>query len=133
MRRVAKGIFYCGNKFLVQQRDFNVNKYPGIWTLFGGNIKDGEEAGDALRRELLEELGYRIGEVEFLFSRVRVQDEVEVEDNIFACEVGEEILDCKLSEGVDMKFVRIDEMKKLDMFEPFRDYVLDWVRVRSCR
>ncbi|MDP6031769.1 MAG: NUDIX domain-containing protein, partial [Alphaproteobacteria bacterium] len=45
--------------YLLQQRDGT----PGIWHpnmlgLFGGAIEEGEEAGTALRRELMEELKF---------------------------------------------------------------------------
>lgn len=40
--------------------------YPGHWGLFGGAVEPGEAPGDALRRELLEELGVRIGDFRWL-------------------------------------------------------------------
>lgn len=45
---------------LLQQRDSAETKpdlpYAGYWTFFGGAVEPGEEPGDAIRRELQEEL-----------------------------------------------------------------------------
>lgn len=34
--------------------------YPGLWDFPGGHIEDGESAGEALARELLEEVAVRV-------------------------------------------------------------------------
>ncbi|HEX2621071.1 MAG TPA: NUDIX domain-containing protein [Phototrophicaceae bacterium] len=50
---------------LLQQRDSVEEKpnlpYAGYWTLFGGSVEPGEEPGDAIRRELHEELELETG------------------------------------------------------------------------
>ena len=126
MRRIAKVIFYNKDKFLIQQRDTHLNKYPDIWTLFGGNINENETPEETLKRELMEELNYEIIEIQFLFTKVRMQDGEKVEDNIFAGEVGESILKYELLEGQDMKFVTIDELDDYKIFPVFKKYILDY-------
>ncbi len=126
MRRIAKSILYNGDRILSQKRDSDLEKYPGVWTLFGGNIKEGENPEEALRRELLEELDYELGEVRFLFTLVRKQDKEEVEDNIFACEVGRDILECELKEGEDMRFFGVGDLDKLNLFPNFKKYILEY-------
>lgn len=54
-------ILYKGNgKILLQQRTDGAPRNPGHWALFGGGIEEGESPVEALQRELLEELEYKI-------------------------------------------------------------------------
>lgn len=126
MRRIAKSIFYNGDKFLIQQRDSDLDKYPNIWTLFGGNVDEGESPEECLRREMIEELNYKIGDVELLFAKVRVQDGKEVEDNIFAGEIELGVLEHELLEGQDMKFVSVKELDDYEIFPAFKEYILEF-------
>ncbi len=57
--RVAIAILYQDDKFLMQLRDDIPNiVYPGHWGLFGGHLESGETPDSAVKRELLEEIGY---------------------------------------------------------------------------
>ena len=48
-------------RYVMQLRDLKPDIfYPGHWGLFGGAIDAGESETDALRRELEEELGFRV-------------------------------------------------------------------------
>ncbi|MGI8500270.1 MAG: NUDIX hydrolase [Hassallia sp.] len=56
---VAIAILYQKDKFLMQLRDNIPNiPYPGQWALFGGHIEAGETPDIAVKREILEEIGY---------------------------------------------------------------------------
>lgn len=58
---VAIAILPAHGKFLMQLRD-NIPTilYPGLWGLFGGHIEPGETPEAAVKREILEEIGYQI-------------------------------------------------------------------------
>lgn len=56
---VAIAILYSSNQFLMQLRDNIPNiVYPGHWGLFGGHLEADETPDVAVKRELLEEIGY---------------------------------------------------------------------------
>ncbi|MBD2251103.1 NUDIX hydrolase [Nostoc parmelioides] len=56
---VAIAILYQDNKFLMQLRDDVPNiPYPAHWALFGGHVEPGETPDIAVKREILEEIGY---------------------------------------------------------------------------
>jgi 8-oxo-dGTP diphosphatase len=71
--QVAIAILYRQDRFLMQLRD-NISGiiYPGCWGLFGGHIEPGETPAIAVRRELVEEIGYGVGS---LFEFARYQDQ----------------------------------------------------------
>jgi 8-oxo-dGTP pyrophosphatase MutT (NUDIX family) len=58
---VAIAILPADGKFLMQLRD-NIPTilYPGLWGLFGGHIEAGETPEIAVKREIMEEIGYEL-------------------------------------------------------------------------
>jgi len=58
-QEVVKAVIIKEEKFLLQLRD---NKpaisYPNNWAFFGGGVDHGEKHEEALKRELIEELGW---------------------------------------------------------------------------
>ncbi len=59
--QVAIAILYQKNKFLMQLRDNIPNiPHPGQWALFGGHMEVGETPDIAVKREVLEEIGYSL-------------------------------------------------------------------------
>jgi len=63
---VVVGIILSGNKFLVERRRLDEKIDPGIVCLPGGHVKINESREEALKRELLEELGIKVREMKFL-------------------------------------------------------------------
>jgi 8-oxo-dGTP pyrophosphatase MutT (NUDIX family) len=59
VQKVVKAVIIKEKKFLLQLRDNNpAISYPNNWAFFGGGVDYGEKHEEALKRELIEELGW---------------------------------------------------------------------------
>jgi 8-oxo-dGTP diphosphatase len=70
--RVTVGVVLVNarGQVLMQLRDEKPDIVdPGCWAIPGGGQDPGESLEEAARREILEETGYRLGEVEFVLAR----------------------------------------------------------------
>jgi len=63
---VVVGIVVKGDKFLVERRRLDETIDPGIVCLPAGHVKPNEGLEDALKREMMEELGIQVNEMEFV-------------------------------------------------------------------
>lgn len=67
-RIIVVGVVYNqAREVLLCKMPPNRGVFPGQWGLPGGGIEAGEHSEDALRRELREELGVQVEDVEALF------------------------------------------------------------------
>jgi 8-oxo-dGTP diphosphatase len=64
MKMLAGALLYNTNgEVLLQHRDDKPDiAHPGLWSLFGGSVEEGEAIEDALVRELWEELEYPVND-----------------------------------------------------------------------
>jgi mutator protein MutT len=58
--RIAVGVLVGPLGVLMCRRVASAKWYPGTWDFPGGHIEDGDTAGEALARELLEEVGVHV-------------------------------------------------------------------------
>ena len=63
---VVVGIVVRGDKFLVERRRLDETVDPGIVCLPAGHVKPNESLEDALKREMMEELGIKVNETKFV-------------------------------------------------------------------
>ena len=63
---VVVGIVVRGDKFLVERRRLDETIDPGIVCLPAGHVKPNESLEDALKREMMEELGIKVNEFRFV-------------------------------------------------------------------
>ncbi|MDF5737256.1 MULTISPECIES: NUDIX hydrolase [unclassified Nostoc] len=106
---VAIAILYQKNKFLMQLRD-NIPGilYPGYWALFGGHIEPDETPEVAVKREILEEIGYTLPPfVEFgYYSNERVVR------HVFHAPLLMELNQLVLNEGWDMGLLTPEDIRQ---------------------
>ncbi|HIK32164.1 MAG TPA: NUDIX hydrolase [Oscillatoriales cyanobacterium M59_W2019_021] len=105
----AVAILYREALFLMQLRDNIPNiVYPGYWTFFGGHIEPGESPEVAVKREILEEIGYEMPSAE-LFEIYETSESVR---HVFHAPLTVGLENLVLNEGWDMDLWTIDEIKK---------------------
>ncbi|MEH2015797.1 NUDIX hydrolase [Nostoc sp.] len=106
---VAIAILYQKNKFLMQLRD-NIPGilYPGYWGLFGGHIEADETPDIAVKREILEEIGYNLPSfVEFgCYFNERVVR------HVFHAPLLVELNQLVLNEGWDMGLLTLEDINQ---------------------
>ncbi|MEB3826893.1 NUDIX hydrolase [Phormidium sp. CCY1219] len=109
----VKAIIYRDDGcLLIQQRDNTPGlPFPNTWTLFGGLVESGESLEDALKRELIEELGCLPGSIESELFQWEWQGEDPALNHIFTvyCQVG----DLVLMEGQAMGWYSLESLKRL--------------------
>jgi 8-oxo-dGTP diphosphatase len=106
--QVAIAILYRDNKFLMQLRDDIPGiAYPGHWAFFGGNIEPDEPPEDALKRELLEEIGYVPDNASFFGN----YSDNTVLRHVYHAPLTVELNQLILGEGWDMGLLTPDEIR----------------------
>ncbi|MBW4647307.1 MAG: NUDIX hydrolase [Kastovskya adunca ATA6-11-RM4] len=106
---VAIAIIHRQNQFLMQLRD-NIPGiiYPGCWGFFGGHLDPGETPEVAMKRELLEEIGYTPPKVLEFGNYVDAQ----VIRHVYQVPLTVELDQLVLNEGWDMDLFTPEEVRK---------------------
>lgn len=95
-------------QFLMQLRDDIAGiAYPGHWGFFGGHLEPGESADEAIRRELLEEIGYAPPHLE-PFDVFETPNSIR---HVYTAPLTLPISRLTLQEGWDMALFTIAEVK----------------------
>ena len=106
---VAIAILYQKNKFLMQLRD-NIPGilYPGYWGLFGGHIEPDETPDIAVKREILEEIGYNLPS----FVEFGCYFDERVVRHVFHAPLLVELNQLVLNEGWDMGLLTLEDINQ---------------------
>ncbi|NJO42571.1 MAG: NUDIX domain-containing protein [Cyanobacteria bacterium RU_5_0] len=135
--QAAIAILYQEHQFLLQLRDDIPSiRYPGHWAFFGGHLEPGELPDVAVRRELIEEIGYEPPIIHHFQSRM---GDFQIIRHVFYAplKVGLEALE--LNEGLDMGLATIANIQQRNLYserlretrplaEPHRQILLEFLQ-----
>lgn len=110
---VVAAIIYYKDRILCVQR--GENKYPYISNKFefpGGKMEIGETKTEAIKREILEELNMNINIQEEFLTVTHEYPDFRIIMHSFKCKC--ESQELKLTEHINMVWLSINELKKLD-------------------
>lgn len=99
------------NELLIQKRGANLKRHPNKWNFTGGAVDTNESSYEGAKREVLEELGIIVDNLELLISFRREHDFVDV----WVCKANINIEDLVLSkrEVQEVKWVNFEELEEL--------------------
>ena len=100
---------------LLQHRTDDALRLPGYWAFFGGGIEQGENATEALKREIREELSYEVRNPKFLLLQKVRDEEDENTKYVFVEQYQDQAL--QLGEGQAMRWFLPDETQGLKMID----------------
>ena len=122
--QVAIAILYQGNKFLCQLRDDIPNiVYPAHWGLFGGHLEPGETPDIAVKRELLEEIGYLPQKLQ----KFGCYTDTRVIRHVYQAPLLLELNQLTLKEGWDMDLLTPEQIRQGQAYSAKADQVLPLV------
>lgn len=88
--------------------------HPGTWGLFGGHLDPGETPEEALRRELVEEIGWTAGPLEPWFDH---HDPLR-SAHFFRGQLDAPLADLRLMEGQDLTLASLQELEGGQVLSP---------------
>jgi len=106
---------YKGRKILLQKRSLDYKK-PGIWTLFGGHVEENEDVKTAAKREMKEELGIEVNDLDYFAQFVT---ENGTKNRVFSSELKVDLSELKLTEGVGFALFEESEISDNGKFYPY--------------
>lgn len=110
---VVAGIIFYQDQILCVQRPISKLQYISEKFEFpGGKIEMGETKENALERELMEELNLSADIKSLYLTVVHEYPDFELTMHSFICEV--ESKELTLNEHIDQKWLKLDELAKLD-------------------
>lgn len=123
---VALAIITSDHSVLVAKRKDGIPP----WTFLGGEIREGESSGDALKRRVEAEAGLTVADIHFIGRRIHPKTSRVMVYAHVAVEPGEPQLGDP-EDLAEVRWVSIDETRELmpDMYGPVRQYLDDWQRI----
>lgn len=112
---VAIAILPRDGKFLMQLRDdIPTILYPGLWGLFGGHMEAGETPEIAVRREIMEEIGYELTNPQ----KFACYSDERIIRHIFYEPLTVEIDRLVLTEGWDLGLISLEQIQAGYAYSP---------------
>ena len=116
---VVAAVIKKENMILATQRGYG--EFKGKWEFPGGKIEKGEENREALKREIKEELDVEIEVGDFVTTVEYDYPEFHLTMHTYISKIVDGEIDLK--EHMDMKWLSLDEIEKVDWLEADIDIV----------
>lgn len=126
--KVVAGFLEKDNKFLLVKRPFG-KRNEGLWEFPGGKVEEGESLEEALKRELIEELGIRVLSSTFLEKVFHDYGDFQIELFAFKVEFFEG--EFKLKEASDFQWTDLNSALKLNLCEADRKLIKKLLGLRN--
>jgi len=116
-KQVATGLFINDQKeILLCLRDDKPDiDYPNTWGFIGGHINPGETELDALKREVMEEIGFNVKNPLFIKT---IDDGAGNEVFVYKIKINLDAKDLTLTEGQKLEYFSLEKIKKLKNIPP---------------
>lgn len=120
-RSVVLALFTDGEHVVVQERG-RYSKVGEKYGFIGGGMEEGETKEEAIKRELQEELGFVPEKLEYALTYHFIIKEkgdwegANINEIIFLSPITNEVENAKITEGVGLLKLRVDEIIKGDGF-----------------
>ena len=84
MQKIAHAILLVEGKYVLQLRDNNPDiAVPGMWSLFGGSLEEGEDHRSGIIRELKEELNLTISQIRHLWDFKKNEGQLKIKKHFY--------------------------------------------------
>ncbi|MBD3208522.1 MAG: NUDIX domain-containing protein [Candidatus Nealsonbacteria bacterium] len=131
------GIILIANdgRILLQHRDKNNRWNRGSWSEFGGQIESRETPGEAIRREMKEELGIKLADLKF-FKKYELQRKKGIyKQFVFTASLTYSVKDLrrKQKEGKDLALFTHKDLRNLRIADYTKEILEDFFKRISAR
>jgi 8-oxo-dGTP pyrophosphatase MutT (NUDIX family) len=106
-----------GHRLLLQHRTRDADRLPDFWAFFGGQIENDETPCQAVLREALEELNYRLVSPRPVFEQEFRLDQMVGHMTVFLDTFNGDPSDLELKEGQGLGWFTAPETEMLKMIE----------------
>lgn len=116
-RIVSAAFIFRNGRVLMAKRSSKANIFPNQYELPGGKIEFGEEPREALKREIMEELGVRIRVIEpfHVYNYIVYDGKAHYIEIVFLVELLDDESRIELKEHEDIKWVNRNELESITM------------------
>lgn len=113
--QVAIAILYQNNKYLMQLRD-NIPTIDaaGCWEIFGGHLEPNETPEQGIKREILEEIGYKLTDV----VKFGIYSHEKLIEHVFYAPLLVKLEQLVLKEGWDMGLLSLEDIHQGSCYSP---------------
>lgn len=116
------------NEFLLQKKTIDYKPSPGIWCLFGGAIELKESPEQAIKREIKEEIGMEMNDLEFIEAIDYKLKEFKGKLYVFLILMNHEISEIRLQEGAGFAFFSKEELSSINISESSKKAIDNFIK-----